>query len=375
MTKAFNKRGVKIVQDILNQIKLGQLKLGEKLPSQSQLMSRYNVSVTTVRSALNQLQQTGIIQTEQGRGSFVSLQSTNRTEVSNRLNIGLLFERIGNAQENIAESEIILAFSNECFKRGHRLVLTNIDFQECTGGYELIESFNGLRLDGLCVFFHEPVGSAERLEQLTRHFPASVVFFPGRCYEIINSDSVEFDSSAGVRQLLKYMISLGHKRIAYAGPHVSKFLAGDEIITGGKLQTYRQVHKESGIAFDPSLCIETTYGSLTSDDRENIINAIKNKHITAVFAANDWLAREIMSWLWEEGIKVPEDISIAGIDNAGFSKMLIPPLTTVASPFGTVAETAMNLIEKRLEHKSNTFEKNIIPKELIIRRTTALPRQ
>ncbi len=374
MAKQSDKRITQITQDILHQIKAGKLELGEKLPSQSQLMSQYDVSVTTVRGALNKLQKNGIIKTEQGRGSFVSLQATKSSPVSNRLNIGLLFESINNDQEKNAESEIILAFSNECFRRGHRLILTNIDFNNCTGGYDLIESFNGLQLDGLCVFLHEPDGSSERLSQLTCHFPASVVFFPGRSHESVDSDCVEFDTSSGVRQLLSYLVSLGHKKIAYVGPHVTEFLAGNEMITGQKLYTYRQVLNKSGIKFDPSLCLETTYGTLTTDDREYIIEAIRDRGITALFTANDWLAREVMNWLWEEGIKVPDQVSVAGIDDAGFSRKLIPPLTTVSSPFDTAAETVLTMLENRLRNNSRAFEKTIIPKELIIRKTTISPK-
>ena len=68
----------KLTDLILDEIHSGRLPLGAKLPSQAELVARYQVSVNTVRQSLATLEKRGIIRKEHGRGSFVSLQSGRR---------------------------------------------------------------------------------------------------------------------------------------------------------------------------------------------------------------------------------------------------------------------------------------------------------
>ena len=96
---------------------------------------------------------------------------------------------------------------------------------------------------------------------------------------------------------------------------------------------------------------------------------------TAVFCACDQMAFGFISELSRRGIRVPDDISVAGFDDIEISGRFIPPLTTIRQPredIGSVA--AQMLIERIRSTESSPWpETDVLPVELVVRRSTASP--
>ena len=361
-----------IAQEIRDQITGGKLHLGDKLPSQSELVKEYDVSVGTLRQSLSTLENEGFIRREKGRGSFVSLQGGVVCSGGKLRNFGLISEVTGRDVDMPAEMQVLKSFLALCRQKGVRLISDQTDFKTHESGRSLIKTFAGISLDGICAFFHNEEDVAERVRLLSEEFNAAVLFYPGPLEHHVNMDCVDLNLAAGMQQLMNYLLTIGHRRIAYVGPHLNDSMEGREWTTSGRWRSYRESLTNAGIPIDQSLLVDVPDDEHDEEAvRKAVINLVRQRNpATAVFAANDWMARKIMDWFWREDIFVPRDICLAGLDNIDFSSQLVPCLTTVALPFNEVANTVLQLIESRLKDPDIPTRKMTLNTELIIRDST-----
>jgi len=91
-------------------------------------------------------------------------------------------------------------------------------------------------------------------------------------------------------------------------------------------------------------------------------------NFTAIFAVNDWAAIGAMDALKEHGIKVPEQVSVIGFDDAPFANYTNPRLTTVMQPRWEMGTTAAQLLIERITDKRTRLPRNIILPTKIVER-------
>lgn len=366
-----------VTNRILGDIRNGILSVGDKLPSEADLVSRHGVSITTVRRSLAELERQGIVRREHGRGTFLSLQPspTGRSTVLKRL--GILFEGTSAPDDQAAQNLMLETIAMTCRREKIGMFLAEIDMAEREAGVTLIETFEGVSLDGVLVFLPDPTQAAERLALLAKEFRALVVLVPGKSDSTpdLPMDCIDVDLRTGMREVMGYLLGLGHRRIGYIGPHVSACLAGDEIVTAGRWQTYRDALMEAGISVAEELLVEVPYGTIPDvHAAEHLLGLLKNTDpATAVFAANDWLAALVLNWLWEAGYRVPDDVSVVGWDDLPMAAHLVPPLTTVPSPFEELVSQALDLLRTRLRQPDSPLRKVTIPTRLVRRSSVSLP--
>jgi len=358
----------RINDEIISNIQKGVFCLGDKLPSQAEFITKYNVSVATVRQSLANLERRGIIRREKGRGSFVSLQSRNVPNSTKLRSLGLITELSGFPADRPAEEQMVMAFANVCKEQGIRLVMVQIDFDQHLGGAKLIEVFDDLPLDGICALFHR-VEPEESLEIIAKEFRSAVYLTQAPIRENISMDSVDVDLTSGINQLMSHLLAIGHRRIAYVGPHIEEYMAGITTSGGGRWPVYKNALERKGISIDRSLLVDMPYTKEFSSETNNaILNLVKQKNpATAIFTSNDWIARYIMELFWKAGIRVPDDVSLAGLDDVEIAKFLVPSLTTVAFPFQKCAQTVVKLMQDRLVNPIKPVCHITLNTELIIR--------
>lgn len=358
----------RINDEIVGDIQQGVLCLGDKLPSQAEFTSKYNVSVATVRHSLASLERRGIIRREKGRGSFVSLQSGAMTNSTKLRSLGLVTELSGFPADRPAEERMMMEFVNICKEQGIRLVMIQTDFDTHVGGTKLIEAFDELPLDGVCAFLHR-IEPEESLAVLAREFRSAVFLTQAPIIGNLSMDSVDVDLSSGISQLMNHLLAIGHRRIAYVGPHVEEYMAGITKNGGGRWPVYKGTLEKMGINVERSLLVEMPYKKgILPEVNAAILNLVKQKNpATAIFTSNDWIARYIMELFWKEGIKVPDDISLAGLDDVEIAKYLVPSLTTVAFPFAKCAQVVVKLMQDRLATPGKPVCHITLNTELIIR--------
>jgi LacI family transcriptional regulator len=180
-------------------------------------------------------------------------------------------------------------------------------------------------------------------------------------------DSQNFE---GARAMTEHLIDLGHRRIA--------FLAGRPDLESARRREagYRAALDGAGIAFDPQLVLVGGFKEETAEAPARELLR-RDPRPTAIFAANDQMAIQTMRTAAELGVRVPDDVSIAGFDNIPESALTSPPLTTVDQSIQALGHEAVRTLLSLIDDPDGNDPLHPIhitlPTELVIRSTTAPP--
>jgi LacI family transcriptional regulator len=167
----------------------------------------------------------------------------------------------------------------------------------------------------------------------------------------------------GAYQMTRYLLELGHRRIGYVVGPTEQKAARD------RFEGYKAAMAEFGIAFDPSLA---RYGNDHFDSGFRAVHDLldKDPRPTAIFCNNDEMAAGANAAVFEKGLRVPSDVSVAGFDDIPLSRQIWPPLTTVRQPIYEMAMTATNLLVSLLKGQEPSDLAVEIPTELVVRKST-----
>jgi DNA-binding LacI/PurR family transcriptional regulator len=97
---------------------------------------------------------------------------------------------------------------------------------------------------------------------------------------------------------------------------------------------------------------------------------LRGHEFSAVFASTDELAIGALRALHDEGLRVPQDISVLGFDDIDLSSYVCPRLTTISQPLRDLGEQATRLLHRLISGKSNVERQIILPHRLLIREST-----
>jgi DNA-binding LacI/PurR family transcriptional regulator len=174
---------------------------------------------------------------------------------------------------------------------------------------------------------------------------------------------VGFDWRSAGYQATKHLIDIGHRRIGYVGgiPQRSSTVEREE--------GYRAALAEAGIQYDPRIHCA---GNYLTDSGCHCTKALLSRAEppTAITLANDMMALGAYQAAAELGMRIPEDVSIVGIDDNFFVAYAAPPLTTVHVPTLELGRLGMRILaeagrdERKLRHE-------VLPTELVIRQSSA----
>ena len=163
----------------------------------------------------------------------------------------------------------------------------------------------------------------------------------------------------------KYLINMGHTKIAFTGPIESDEY---ESVVHQRFKGYKAALLDSDIAFNESLIFPAmpVYDMGVQVGRE-ISKRIGE--ITAVFASADIMAIGIMEGARRNGYVIPNDLSIIGFDNIEASIFSYPKLTTISQNITKKAETAIDLLMDKIENDSITNSRTVLDVEIIERQS------
>ena len=183
-----------------------------------------------------------------------------------------------------------------------------------------------------------------------------------------NSDipvpTVCIDNQGAASEVIEYLASIGHSRIAFINGPV------DSPICQDRLFGYKKSMRKIGVTDTRKLVIAGDF-SITSG-RESMKQLLTQAlRPTAVFAANDEMAMGAMAEIKALGLKIPEDISVIGFDDIRFAEVADPPLTTVRQPRHDIGKRVMTMMLGLLRGETVESPHVILPHELIIRSSAA----
>ncbi len=181
----------------------------------------------------------------------------------------------------------------------------------------------------------------ESVRSQIEEYKIPFVFLSRNSYEE-EYPTVSVDSEIASYEMTKYIMSLGHKNIAYVGN-----INEENLVEEFKMLGYKNAVGENELVDER---IYKTSGNAEHDGYEigrKIIN--NNQNITAIYCSNDELAIGVMNYLYDNNIKVSEDISVCGFGDINISSVYRPKLTTVKEPFYDIGAVAIRRIIKELK--------------------------
>jgi LacI family transcriptional regulator len=213
--------------------------------------------------------------------------------------------------------------------------------------------------DGLLVFT-EAVGEGELQRLHGAGFP--VVLLYKSSPRSLNMPGITIENRAGAQRVVEHLIEThGCQRIAFVrGPEGNEDSAERE-------KGYRQALKKHGLPFDPAL---VTMGQFEPAIAYQAVRQLleKGTQMDAIFTGDDDNAVGVIQAVHEAGLRIPQDIRLAGFDDSLFARILTPPLTTVRAPIEEVGRQGARLLIQLIRGEA-VPERTVLPVELVIRQS------
>ncbi|WP_069384104.1 LacI family DNA-binding transcriptional regulator [Halomonas caseinilytica] len=176
--------------------------------------------------------------------------------------------------------------------------------------------------------------------------------------------TVKLDNRAAARAVTEHLLSLGHRRIGMIkGPRNSP-------LTRDRLLGFQDALAAAGLVPDESLWCPGDF-TLRSGHRAVGDLLSQSEPPTAIFCENDEMAMGALRRIREAGLRVPEDISVAGFDDIAFASFCDPSLTTIAQPAEDFGRVAVSLLLDVIDERDEAADQHcIMPFELVVREST-----
>lgn len=176
-----------------------------------------------------------------------------------------------------------------------------------------------------------------------------------------NAPSVIYDQRYGAQVATQHLIDLGHRDIAHLlGPP-------GNVDAIARCEGWLATLEKHGLTPGPTA--SGNFTTLTGYEAAREILA-SGQPFTAIFAANDEMAIGAMHALHERGLRVPEDVSIVGFDDANFSPYTRPPLTTLRQDWRAMARLATEYLIERIEKPDTLIYQRVLMPEFVLREST-----
>lgn len=322
----------------------------DKLPGERVLALELDVSYMTVRKAVAELVEEGILHKDSTKGTFVNHKSNNSKVTGN---IGFFLDK--EIKEGISSPYYSLLFKSlekEVAIRGYNMLLFS-DFDDMNP----LKSQK--KIDGVIICCFPRL--EDRIQAIKKYLPIVLM-------DNIASDksipSVTIDNFNSCSHSVEYLISLGHQRIGF----VSGLLDSD--ICKDRQLGYQNALTRMGLPADKELLFKGDY-SFESGERAGKYFLSLKQRPTAIMCANDSMAIGAMKVIRESGVRIPDDISIIGFDDIMVASMVFPTLTTNSAPIQGMAAKAVEILLAEIKGKHNAFMHVIFEAQLVKRHSCA----
>lgn len=276
-----------------------------------------------------------------------------RTLKTNRShNLGVLFqEERGTGLTHPFFASVLEGFKSEAEKHGYDITFINHNIG--WNGMTYLEHCRYRNVDGVCVVcanFYAP----EVVELVSGDIPAVTID-----HAFSNRSCVLSENAEGMKALVEYAASLGHRRIAYV--HGERAAVTESRITG-----YYRGLEASGIEADSAYLLESVYDSPEAGKAAVYTLMRLSEPPTCILMPDDQAALGALDAAAELGLRVPEDLSIGGYDESRIAGMTRPRLTTVAQDGWRMGTKAALYLIERIEHPRTAGSKTgMIPTRLV----------
>jgi DNA-binding LacI/PurR family transcriptional regulator len=328
-----------VQQDIKDRITHGFLRVGDQIQSQQELSQYYQVSLITIKKALNELVSEGVLYSRVGKGTYVASASI-PLELIRHKAIGLVLSDLNSPLFSL----IVQSVEKHAAETGFSLLLSNSSGLE-TKEDEQIRRFRQMGVSGLIIASMSRVYRAtETIKSLHREkFPYVMVSY------MQDSDIhyIGADHEVGAYMATRHLMRQGYSLIGYLNREKGNLLG--EVRKNGYL---RALAEENYSSIEVVNNVST--GKLEWDDYQSGYNAglafaSMSDRPEAIFAYNDLLAIGFEKGVLDSGLRIPEDVAIVGFDNIERSSYAPVPLTTIMQPTQEIGALAVQRLISQIQ--------------------------
>lgn len=315
------------------------------LVSIKNIAEKCGVSIATVSKALNNHSDVSsatkklVCDTANAMGYFPNAQAialkTNKT-----FSIGvLMIDKAGSGLKHSYFSSVLDSFKVEAEKNGYDIMFINSKIGNRNMSY--LEHCRYRNFDGVFVacadFCNDDI-----IELLKSDLPVVAVDYAGE-----NKYSVLSDNRLGIKEIVTYVHSMGHSKIAYIYGESSQ-------VTSNRVESFVETMESFGLEVSPDYVKKGRYHDAVST--EKIVSQMLELYEppTCILMPDDFSALGAFRAAENAGLSIPDDISIAGYDGLYFARMTKPRFTTVIQDTQSVGKLAAELLVKVIEKKEIT---------------------
>lgn len=279
-------RYYQVYSSLQDRIRAGEFHPGDVLPSERRLVQDYGVSRITVIKAMDLLERDGLIERQQGRGSFV--------KCNDESSDGETCCRVAFCMPTFADSyvtSVLIGATRVAMHEGLQLEVVGIDAEE----REALRIRNAIEtgVNGILIFPRSRFADARLYRELQdQRFPLVLL---DRYYREYATDWVVFDDEGAGYALTRHLIAKGHRRIAIFPGHEVKVSS-----VHARVQGYQRALDEAGLGYDEDLVCLDVYDNLSPatvnrmpSSHLRLFDHLRRDDITAMIAINLFVAQQM----------------------------------------------------------------------------------
>jgi len=340
-----------LVEDYIKQA-IQQRKITHKLPGERVLASELGYSYMTIRKAIDNLVNEGLLYKIPTKGTYVADGKTRRARTRT---IGYFLDsRIAGGLSSPYYAMIFDALEKQTVHNGYSLVYftdaSQANLRGVLGKLDGVIASCFLRVEGL-------------IQEIKAQVPVVAI---DNSVADKTIPSVIIDNFNAQMEMVTYLCSLGHRKIG--------FMTGleDSDVGKNRYQGYKSGLVKQGIDLDPALVFRGNYTFGSGVSGAEYFLSLEHRP-SAIICANDSMALGAISKLHQRGIEVPDDLSVVGFDDIDIARQVTPGLTTVSVPVADIARHAFEMLESLIEGKPLDNRHIALAAHVVPRGTSSAP--
>ena len=260
-------------------------------------------------------------------------------------------------------STILLGIQDLANQEGYAVLLGDTRFDR-TREERYVQMFREQQADGLIFLGHQVGDDIAGIVRRHRDTVAPVVNVMG-IQPSVRVPSIQIDNAAAATDAMDHLYRMGHKRIGIVTGGSPSFVTTHRL--RGALARAKKARAEQDVLVEQGdFSVES--GVVCS---ERLLAGPKPP--TAIFCFNDEMALGVLHTARHRKLRVPDDLSVVGVDDIHHARFWDPPLTTVAMPMRDMGEHAVRVLLGILTNGERPADRIVLPHTLVIRSSTAPP--
>jgi DNA-binding LacI/PurR family transcriptional regulator len=334
-----------LVEDHIRQ-QIKQRKIIDKLPGERLLAAELGFSYMTIRKAIENLVDEGLLYKVPTKGTYVADRKKQKPKTGT---IGYFLDsRIAGGLSSPYYAKIFDSLQKATAHEGYSLI-----YFTDTNESDLHRTLN--KLDGIIATCLPRV--EDFIQEIKEIVPVVAIDNSAADKTI---PSVIIDNFSAQIESVDYLCSLGHERIG--------FITGleDSDVGKNRYEGYKSGLIKNGLTAAPELVFRGNYTFGSGISGIDYFLSLEQRP-TAIMCANDSMALGAISKLHQQGLEVPDDISIIGFDDIDVASQITTPLTTVFVPVNEIAVCAFNMLQclidgKPLDNRHIALAAHLVPR-------------